>query len=376
LPEGINEQEVFVSVLFGVMLLLVVIQNNLWRFMDKHKENRYLSVLLVSTMCAIILDGVLFILDGKPGKFNHYLLFVGNTVLPAINVLLCSCLISFIMQYLVGNISKVHIRVLYLSLISTIVILVINAFNSMMFYINEQNQYVRGPYHDILFFIGIFLLLYFVCVYKYIVYKGGGLKFFPITAFVVPIIVGITLQMLNFGIALMLTTAAISITGVVLSLQNEMIFRDNLTGALNRYFWDNISSTIKKKHLFGLMFVDLNQFKKINDQYGHRVGDEVLKTTVEIMRQVANFSGTVIRYGGDEFIMLVNTEEEAEMEKYSQRLKEAFANYNAVSNNPYELSISTGYCITSLDSDKLTESLNKVDEKMYLDKEKSRYVNG
>ena len=365
-------QETYISTLFGVMLLLVVIHNNRWRFNVKRRENKILFVLTMSVLIACILDCTIFYLDGKPGALNWYFLFVFNAAMYGIAMLLCCSWMVFIMQHLMGEIASIHLKVMNGALLLTCGILIYNFFNPVFFYINEFNQYVRGPYNDILFSIAVFLLLYLFFVYEYIIYRGGGLKFFPLTSFVLPIISGIVVQMLNYGILIIWPAAAISITGVILSLQNEMIFRDNLTGVYNRRFFDNIHTLIKKKHPFGLMFLDLNKFKEVNDQFGHKAGDEVLKNITQIMRKVARLSGTVIRYGGDEFIMLINTDDLKVMEAYVRRLNSEIATFNAESGKPYEISVAIGYCITTLQPENLAEAVREADQSMYKDKRGER----
>ena len=365
-------QEGYVSTLIGIMLLLVIIQNNRWRFNDNRRENTLLLSLVVSVFLACILDCMVFYLDGKPGAFNWWFLYVANSFMYVINIALCCCWLAFTMEFLVAHVSKLQIRVMGVVVFITAITMLYNFYDGSIFYINEYNQYVRGPNNSVLFWLAIGLIGYFLCVYEYIVYKTGGIQLFPISSVVGPLLVGIVVQMFNYGVLVIWAAAAVSITGVILGLQNEMIFRDNLTGVYNRHFFDNINNIIKKKHPFGLMFLDLNEFKFINDQYGHEAGDEVLKTVVKLMRKVVGFSGTIIRYGGDEFIILINSEDEQEMQEYVQNVKDEIIDYNLESGKPYNISVAAGYCITSLEPDKLMEAVNVADKYMYIDKENDK----
>lgn len=365
---AINLQAAFVGTLLGIMLMMVVIWNNTWRFKDRRTENKCLSVLIVSVLVACILDYMCCVFDGSPGPCVRLFLYLGNTLLLAIDVILCCGWIAFIMIYLVGNIARGHIMVLVGAIALSSIILLYNLFDPIVFYIDEYNRYWRGPYGDAYFGIAAFLLFFFFCEYKYIVHKGGGLKLFPIASFLLPVVVGIVVQMQNYGILLVWPTAAVSLTAVTLSLQNDMIFRDNLTGVYNRQFFDKISSLIKSKHQFGLIFLDLNRFKSINDTLGHDVGDEVLKKSARLMKRAVGASGTVIRYGGDEFIMLINTTRQAEVEEFLQRTKREFAAYNEVSGKPYKLSVSGGCTLTTLQAGELQKAVKRADELMYVDK--------
>jgi len=85
---------------------------------------------------------------------------------------------------------------------------------------------------------------------------------------------------------------------------------DSLTGAANRYLFDDrMAETLKKakreKQAFSLLFFDLNAFKSVNDNYGHEVGDLLLKHFVSQLNKVRRETDTLARLGGDEFCMLL-----------------------------------------------------------------------
>lgn len=86
---------------------------------------------------------------------------------------------------------------------------------------------------------------------------------------------------------------------------------DNLTGLPNRHdlqarIEEAITSAQIQQKQIAIVFVDLNDFKPINDKYGHRVGDLVLKIVAERLQRGVRRSDTVIRYGGDEFLIILN----------------------------------------------------------------------
>lgn len=96
---------------------------------------------------------------------------------------------------------------------------------------------------------------------------------------------------------------------------------DQLTGILNRKgFYQNIGEIIQKikkgrmKHEFGIMFIDLDNFKGYNDTFGHDVGDLLLKSMANIFSRVCRDKGFVTRFGGDEFIIFLYTGEKKTLE--------------------------------------------------------------
>lgn len=90
----------------------------------------------------------------------------------------------------------------------------------------------------------------------------------------------------------------------------HMAYHDNLTGLPNRkVFEDRMSMGLsrgkRKGERLGVMFLDLDGFKKINDRYGHEAGDEVLREVSQRLKKLVRESDTVSRFGGDEFVFLL-----------------------------------------------------------------------
>jgi diguanylate cyclase (GGDEF)-like protein len=90
----------------------------------------------------------------------------------------------------------------------------------------------------------------------------------------------------------------------------ELVFRDGLTDLYNhRYFQETIEKEINRsdryEHPFALIMFDIDQFKKINDTYGHQVGDLVLQAVSKEIAQITRKSDVLARYGGEEFVLIL-----------------------------------------------------------------------
>ena len=88
-----------------------------------------------------------------------------------------------------------------------------------------------------------------------------------------------------------------------LAYYNEKIYHDSLTGAYNRRFFQEKMISVSKNT--GIAMIDLDNFKAYNDTYGHHAGDLVLQTTVMTIKSVIRRDDILIRYGGDEFLLLM-----------------------------------------------------------------------
>ncbi len=160
---------------------------------------------------------------------------------------------------------------------------------------------------------------------------------------------------------------------------DEMYIRDSLTGVYNRFGMERFFTKMKKKCLMSqvflqVSFVDIDGLKAINDEYGHEEGDRIINVTAEILQKKAG-KNYVIRYGGDEFIVMGNVHSEKEVEVYWQNVMEEVQLYNQTMKKQAELSISYGYDIFKLDATTYLEDCIRItDKKMYLKKKQKRNV--
>ena len=200
--------------------------------------------------------------------------------------------------------------------------------------------------------------------------KGGILKFFPIWVYIVPILIGGVVQTVFYGISVIPTSIAVSIAGLLASLQNEMIYRDTLTGTFNRTYLDYQLKKLSNRHkpnISGLM-LDLNDFKRINDELGHSVGDDALITTTRILHRATGSLGTIVRYAGDEFIILINTQDDRTIEALIVKIRRLFERHNKNGGKPYTLSASIGYHKLNPKEESIDTFINTIDLRMYENK--------
>ena len=114
--------------------------------------------------------------------------------------------------------------------------------------------------------------------------------------------------------------------------------------------------------------VDLNKFKKINDNYGHSEGDTALIIVADLLRKSFSEYGVVTRYAGDEFVVMLNTTDEQLVQKLIEDAKRNFEEENKANSRPYQLSASMGYAICDLREDTIDDFMNRIDRQMYQDK--------
>lgn len=111
---------------------------------------------------------------------------------------------------------------------------------------------------------------------------------------------------------------------------NNKVAKDSLTGALNRNALENVFESqyeiaFATDNSFVVAMCDLDHFKSINDTYGHLAGDEVLKKFVEVVKNNIRSSDLIIRYGGEEFIIILSAIDETKGYAVLDKLRENFA---------------------------------------------------
>ena len=162
---------------------------------------------------------------------------------------------------------------------------------------------------------------------------------------------------------------------------NEIYIKDSLTGAYNRFGLERFFAEIKMKSLMAktkmqISFIDIDGLKKINDIYGHEEGDRIISAAAEILMENA-VKSNVVRYGGDEFIVIGTIQNEQEVEKYWEKVRAGIEDYNTNHKKHAELSMSFGYGVFNVDHKTYLEDCIRVtDNKMYEEKNRKKALVG
>jgi diguanylate cyclase (GGDEF)-like protein len=178
------------------------------------------------------------------------------------------------------------------------------------------------------------------------------------------------------GFIYTLTTSK-KFTKLIDVLKDEAM-HDGMTGLLNHKFFEKrldeeIERSNRYKEQITILFLDLDNFKRINDTYGHQVGDYVLMITASIIEDNVRNIDIVSRYGGEEFcVILVNAKKEDSL-KTADRIRKQIEDYEFCDKKINEhLTISIGMGEFPTDGENREDIIKYSDHRMYMAKEDGR----
>lgn len=253
-------------------------------------------------------------------------------------------------------------KIYYIPLFINAGICFISIFVNIVFYISTDNSYDRGilfflPAATTLFYL---MLMIFFPAQKYD--QGKKTEQITIAAIMATIILSIFLEVnygyycLNYGFS------ALGIIIYYISQNINFFAVDSLTGAYNRQMFNLAVSKIQSKQDCMLCLIDINNFKYINDTFGHEEGDKALVFFSEVIIKNMRKIATVYRTGGDEFMLMAKKENETVLldaiEKSIRELKER--------------KISFAYGMTHYRAvNDILDALREIDKKMYENKKRA-----
>jgi len=148
---------------------------------------------------------------------------------------------------------------------------------------------------------------------------------------------------------------------------------DSLTGLLNRrYFEERLSEEFERsrrhKQPFSLIILDIDNFKNLNDSYGHLFGDEILKTTTSVIRRCVRIIDIAARYGGEEFAIILPTTDKSGTSIIAERIRaEIESTISLVRDTGTTINITVSLGIASFpdDASVAEELINNADRALY-----------
>lgn len=153
---------------------------------------------------------------------------------------------------------------------------------------------------------------------------------------------------------------------------NYKVTHDTLTGIYNREYFEIIKDQYNTSHnsAIGIVLCDIDGLKFVNDHYGHKVGDSLIKSSAHLLNQYAKEDYLVTRIGGDEFAILIVNKKPEVIELFLAKVEAAIHAFNRTSNEVFQINISFGYAYSRYSVGKMDQLFIEADQNMYRDKNK------
>lgn len=289
-----------ISILCLIAGLLHLKENELL----KRKQINRFQVLAYFIIADIVVDTAFMVLQGNP-EISRKVLYLLKALELSMN-----CVIPlFILNLFVNHsrnkeaIQKIRIVLFILMIINAILQAISLLFGHFMFYLDENNMYQRNPAtygYAISFLFCLALLLWAISIFSRSIQNQNRLTILGFcVVFVTGFILTIFFKDTNFDWLCM----SISIVFIIIYYTNAVLKIDPLTRLLNRQVYTRLIERINFTTL--IIMIDANDFKKINDTYGHECGDRTLKFFAKSILKAYREYGYCFRIGGDEFCVIL-----------------------------------------------------------------------
>lgn len=364
----INIPEILVANGTGAILVLFLLLYRIRIAQTNQFDEKAYNFMLVITFIATINETLSFIIDAHPGFIFHILQYISNTIASASSGIIGYSWCLFVEYHIHRNFKRIKkkSKILAIPLIIAMILLIINLCGtSIIFDISKQNKYTRGPVNFLLYII--VFIYYIKSIYTVQKAKNDSIlvEFFPIYYFIIPCMIGTMIQGFFFGISTIWLCVAIAFIIVYIEIQISISFIDDLSGIYNRKFMNHYLNKLqndKIKHVYGFL-LDINEFKSINDTYGHITGDHALIQFGRILQHSIDKDSVAIRMGGDEFVVFANLQSDDDALALKKRIEYNIRQFNIKTDEPFHLSFSIG--IAKYNGNSIDSFLSAMDDSMY-----------
>ena len=331
------------------LILLALILVRIGRDYDGQATTVWYVRVIVAAMLLLLIDLVRLFIE----NWNTPTLVVLNNLFAVASYFMMGFICDLWMRYVACTLrvteSKCRRVLLALPLMALTVLIVLSPWTHWVFEVTADNVLVLGP----LFFVqelvcfgyvlgtGVYALRYASREKN----RARRANAWVLASFAILPVTGALIVMRFTWLPAIWPLTAISLVMVYLNLQSDQISTDALTGLNNRRQFDrHLAACLESRgeEPVHLLLMDVDAFKRINDTFGHAVGDTALEETANVLRQVCSSRDVFLaRYGGDEFAVISALGGDAP-ERIKGEVQAAFVRFNASSGRPYRLSLSIG----------------------------------
>ena len=360
--------------IFMVILLSSIAVHAYFKLGIKRQVHRLFLVLLLLTIVILILEILSVLLNSS----EHIDFIIAHKLVDTLGFTLSPLVAIYAALYVykrTNKYKKININKFFWLSVPFVVnsIISLGSYNfNWIFGITNENMYVRGP----LFLVSPMTTFFYYLINLLFLYdsrkklnKEELLILSLLT--IIPAVLSI-FQLYYFIYLTIWNSVAIAVVINYIFIIHTQTKLDPLTGLGNRAAYDEYLASLRRKNniVLSVVNIDLDDFKSINDIFGHHEGDKVLKLFARQLEAVFEGKGVSIRMGGDEFIVLIHENQREIVEKYIKKLIDRINAYNERSDLSYHIKFSYGMTIFNNTYNSIYELIQHSDKLMYEEKKK------
>lgn len=363
--------------IFEFIVMTIVLYNQIMYIPQNSKYKRVVVELSTSLSLMIFCNGVLSCVNGTNFFGSYYINYVFTVIYFLLNGLVPLLWFKYMYIFYDTSPKKSISQITAIPYLLYLILIFINCFTDILFSINSNNQYQREDGFWLIVILNMTYILASVVVIILAITRNIGFRSEGkhILLGMLLVALGIVLQLYFWEDSFILLTFLLFMLIVFLRFQNLEMLVDPLTGLENRrrmqLYIDKLSR--KRKGEFSAIVFDIDDFKDINDLYGHIYGDRVLIVISKILeKSVGNKKITCIRYGGDEFIVITPKEE---VNEFIAKFKKLLSEFNDHKEFPSKIDVSIGVSEFTVNSEINMEYIINTADKLMYEKKKLKKRN-
>ena len=372
--------------IFAILFTLVLAVGSKSRIDRQFLDYRLFMLMLMATIIELAADALMWGFDGSSTSTGRYVLLVSTVVYYLGHPITPLFYVLYAIHQVTGDSRRLRpyrLLVIFPAAVSALFTLS-SPFTGFFFYLDKANVYHHGPLFLVFaaasYIYMLFAFFFVIATARRRAIDGRtliALLFFPLP----PAMAGI-LQIRFYGLILIWPAMVFSLLVIYINIQQRKLSSDYLTGAFNRRRLDEYAEArvreirddrggqARRGKRFAGFLADVDDFKWINDHYGHAAGDEALVATVRLIRSCLRTDDFLARYAGDEFVGILPLSAEAELEQVVGRIRTRFAEYTLPHDAHHRLSLSIGAAVYDPDVDTdVDKYIARLDALMYAEKE-------
>ncbi|MCK8060758.1 MULTISPECIES: GGDEF domain-containing protein [unclassified Fusibacter] len=355
--------------LYNLIIQMFILAYVMVMVEKKKTTTKVYMLMVLSIIVLTVLEATSWLVLDKPGQVFKTLSVTVITLVYSLNALPMILGFTFFDYHVVGSDKVVkRRRFLYMVIWTMLICLnVSNLWSHFVFTVDEFNVYSRG--FGMYLNVGIqyaVLLTYVSGTVKYLRSVSGRIirmflmfTFFPM--------LGSLIQVLYYGVPGIWPMYGLLMLFIFIFMIREDMRNDSLTLLYSRgQFDERLHSKLRHDKPFTIALIDLDEFKAVNDSFGHNEGDELLRTFARLLEDSVRKVDMVSRVGGDEFTLIIESESSAVGVQVLERIANNVKEFNETSTKSYKLEYSLGFQFVERPKDEnLLELIGVIDERMY-----------